>query len=217
MPAAQAECLLQVLKRVAALLRDNDVPFALGGGLAIWAHGGPASEHDIDMVIREADAERALEVLAAAGLRTERPPEGWLVKAWDGDVLVDLIYQPIGLEIDDDFLARCPPLDVHALTMPVLSVEDVLTTKLLSLTEHHLDYGPALEYARSLREHVDWAVLRRRTASSPFARAFFCLVTELHIAPEEEWERASGGSATPEPVDQPVRNGVGGVQPAAGD
>ena len=34
------------------------------------------------------DMERALESCAAAGMRTETPPEGWLVKAWDGDVLV---------------------------------------------------------------------------------------------------------------------------------
>ena len=24
----------------------------------------------------------------------ERPPEEWLVKAWDGDMLVDLIFDP---------------------------------------------------------------------------------------------------------------------------
>ena len=27
-----------------------------------------------------------------AGLRAEDPPEEWLVKAWDGDTLVDLIF-----------------------------------------------------------------------------------------------------------------------------
>ena len=29
------------LKRVAATLRDEEIPFALGGGLAAWARGGP--------------------------------------------------------------------------------------------------------------------------------------------------------------------------------
>ena len=33
--------LLEAMKRGAAVLRDNDVPFALAGGLAIYARGGP--------------------------------------------------------------------------------------------------------------------------------------------------------------------------------
>jgi len=38
----------------------------------------------------------------AAGMRVEDPPEEWHVKAWDDDVLVDLIFWPKGLPIDDD-------------------------------------------------------------------------------------------------------------------
>jgi hypothetical protein len=183
MPTEQAEDVLTVLKRVAAILREAGVPFALGGGLAVWAHGGPATEHDIDVVIREEDTDAALSALEAAGLKTSRPPEGWLVKAWDDDVLIDLIYRPVGLQINQEFLDQCRWKDVHAVPMQVLSVEDVLVTKLLAMTEHHLDYGPVLEYARSLREQVNWCALRDRTSSSPFARAFLCLVQELRIAP----------------------------------
>jgi hypothetical protein len=183
MPTAQGECLLTVLKRVAAVLRQEGLPFALGGGLAAWAHGGPATEHDIDFVIQEGDVEAALDALEACGFRTERPPEDWLVKVWEGPVLVDLIFRPIGLQIDQAFFSQCHERDVHAVTMRVLSVEDLMVTKLLALTEHHLDYGPPLEYARSLREQVDWSRLGERVHASPFARAFLCLVHELGIAP----------------------------------
>lgn len=37
----------------------------------------------------------------------------------------------------------------------VLSLEDVLVTKLLSLTEHNLDYASLLRDARAVREQVD--------------------------------------------------------------
>ena len=70
--------LLATLKKVAGLLRDAEVPFLLGGGLAVWARGGPETAHDIDLMLRQPDADRGLRVLAAAGLRTETPPEGWL-------------------------------------------------------------------------------------------------------------------------------------------
>jgi hypothetical protein len=38
-----------------------------------------------------------------------------------------------------------------------------------------------VEMARSVREQVDWAQVRGRTASSPYAKAFFTLVEELGI------------------------------------
>jgi hypothetical protein len=180
-PAVQAEHLLDALKRVAAVLREAGIPFAVGGGLAAWARGGPPTEKDIDLLVREGDVEAALTALEGAGLRTERPPEGWLVKAYDGDVLVDLIYGPSGLTIDDVFLARCDELSVQAVPMLVMPVNDLLVTKLMSLTEHHLDFGPVLEISRALREQIDWCQLWSGTSSSPFARAYFALVGELGI------------------------------------
>ena len=50
------------------------------------------------------------------------------------------------------------------------------------MEEHNLDFAPMLEIARSLREQIDWDYVRRRTADSPFARAFFELVDGLEIA-----------------------------------
>src|SRR2546423_14564653 len=85
------------MKRAAAALRDAGVEFALAGSLASWARGGPESTHDLDFVIREHDAERAGEALAAVGMRRQDPPEEWLVKAWgESGVLVDLIFGPSG-------------------------------------------------------------------------------------------------------------------------
>ena len=184
MPAEQSSDILESLKKVAAALRDADIPFCVGGGLAAWARGGPATEHDVDLLIREEDADRALTIMDDLGLRTERPPEGWLVKGWDGDVLVDLIYGPTGLTADDAYFAGCETLNVHAMPMPVMSATDILLTKLSALNEHHLDYGPVLEYARSLREQLEWDELEALTAWSPFAHGFFAIVRGLGLAPE---------------------------------
>ena len=169
------------MKAAAAALRDADVPFLLGGGLAGWARGGPPTEHDVDLFVREADAERALEALAEAGMRTERPPEGWLLKAYHGDTLVDLIFQPSGGPIGDEHFERAAEIDVMAQPILVASLDDVMSTKLLSLTEQEPDFSSVLELARSLREQIDWDAVRGRTESSPFARAFFTLIEELGI------------------------------------
>jgi hypothetical protein len=181
MPAVQDERLLTTLKRTAAALRDAGVPFALAGGMAAWARGGPPTEKDIDVFVREQDADAALRALTAVGMTTEIPPEGWLVKAFDDGVLVDVIFRPSGVEVDDTLLCACDVMQVSAVEMRVLPVDDLLTSKLLALSEHVLDLGPVLEISRALREQVNWLAVRKRTRSSPFARAFFALLDELDI------------------------------------
>ncbi|HWM63179.1 MAG TPA: hypothetical protein VNP96_04220 [Solirubrobacterales bacterium] len=80
---AELERLLQTLKRAAAALESERVPFLLGGGLGCWARGGPPSSNDIDLMVKREDAEWALAALESAGMRPVRPPEQWLYKAWD--------------------------------------------------------------------------------------------------------------------------------------
>lgn len=189
------EGLVEALRVAVPALHRADVRFLLGGSMAVWAHGGPEPTNDLDLMLRERDAERALEALAAAGMRTEHPPEEWLVKAWHGDVLVDLIFGPRGLTIDDDVLARGQEMSLCALRVPVMPLEDVLTTKLLSLGEHQLDLAWLLQIARAVREQVDWDVVRRRTDGSPYAAAFMTLVERLGVvAPVGASERVRGAA-----------------------
>ncbi len=175
--------IFETLRAAITAMRDAHVPFVLGGSFAAWARGGPPPHKDLDLMVKPEDAERALAALAAAGMRTERPPEEWLFKAWDDEVMVDVIFHPAGLEITDEVLARAQTLSVMAIATPVMALEDMLATKLLSLDEHSLDYRSLLAIARALREQIDWEALAARTGESPFARAFFTLVRELGIAP----------------------------------
>ena len=179
------EALLGALRKAVTALRDADVDFLLGGSMASWARGGPSTDHDVDLFLLEDDAERAAEALAASGFEIERPAEGWLLKAWDGDVLVDVIFHPSSGEIDDDVFERAEEMEVDAIRLRVASLEDVLAAKLLGLNEQNLDFRPSLEVARALREQIDWRAIEERTSGSPYARAFIFMARELEIAPLE--------------------------------
>jgi hypothetical protein len=181
------------LKKGAAALRDAGLPFALAGSVACWARGAPQSRNDLDFLVRPEDAEAALEALVAAGMRPDRPPEGWLLKAWDegedgSETLVDLIFGPRGITNVDEVLARAEILAVAALDLPVVHLDDVLVMKLHAFDEHACDYAGILAIARAVREQVDWEDVRTRTADSPFARAFFTMTEGLGIV---------GGGAPP--------------------
>jgi hypothetical protein len=178
-----ADELTESLKRSVAALEAAGVPYLLGGGLGCWARGGPPSSNDIDLMVKREDAERAQEALAEAGMRPENPPEQWLLKAWDGEILIDLIFEPSGMRIDDEVLARGERLSVMAMEVDVMDLNDILITKLMALDEHSADYGDLILITRSLREQIDWARLREETVESPFAVAFFALADGLDICP----------------------------------
>jgi predicted nucleotidyltransferase len=181
MPSADCGRLTGSLKRASAALRDSGIPHALSGGLAAWAYGAPESEHDVDLVVLPEDAQRAQRVLADIGMRPVDPPEGWLLKVYDGDVLVDLIFAPNGVPVSKQTLDRAQQREVDAVSMPVLPIEEVIASKLLALNERSCDFERVLAIARAVREQVDWRLVRARTDGSAFAAAFFTLVVELGI------------------------------------
>jgi hypothetical protein len=176
------KAIAETMKTAAAAFREREIPFLLAGSLASWARGGPETSHDLDFVVKPEDADRALEALEQAGMKVERPPEEWLYKAWDGDVLVDVIFHPAGLRPDDDVMTRGDVLSVMSMEMPVMAIEDVLVTKLNALTAHSLRYEGLLDISRALREQIDFATVRRRARDTPFVRAYFVMLDGLGIA-----------------------------------
>ena len=192
--------LIDTMKVAVAELREADVQFMLGGSMAAWARGGPEPDKDLDLMVKPDQAEAALEALARAGMRVERPPEEWLLKAWHGEVLIDLIFHPSGLELTDEVFERAETIAVMSLGTPVMALEDALVTMLYALDEHTLDYSRLLAISRALREQIDWPSLRARASSSPYAKAFLTLVEELGIAPGDAPSMPGEGGGAPNRV-----------------
>jgi Uncharacterised nucleotidyltransferase len=174
--------LTAALKRAVAALEQEGVPYLLGGGLGCWARGGPPSSNDIDFMLKREDAERAQGALEAAGMRPEDPPEQWLLKAWADELLIDLIFEPSGVAVTEEVIARGEELNVAGMRIRVMALDDILVTKLLALDEHSADYRDLLAIARALREQIEWPALRERTGHSPYAQAFFALADGLGIS-----------------------------------
>jgi hypothetical protein len=178
--------LKELMKDAAGALNEAGMPFLLGGGLACAARGGPATQHDVDFFLRPENAEAALTALEGIGLRPDRPPEGWLFKAWRDDDFVDLIFSSTVGDVTDEDFARAEQMEVWAVPMLVQRPTDILVMKLLALDELSLRYKGPLEIARALREQIDWGEVRTRTDGSPYAKAFFTLVEELGVLSEKE-------------------------------
>jgi hypothetical protein len=179
---AQVEAILDTLVRVTAALKSAGVPFALTGGSAVYALGGVPSEHDVDVVVREQDVDRAVLTLVESGMREVDTPLDWLRKVRDEDRIVDLIVRSVRRRVDDETLATANDVKVGPIVVPVLPATTVMIDKLLVFGEHFCDYTWALPAARALREQIDWDRVRAEVGHSPFAEAFLLLTDRLSLS-----------------------------------
>lgn len=173
--------LREALKRVAVALKETGVPFALMGGYAVWARGGPEPDHDVDFMVADADAEKTAELLAEKGFRVEHPPEDWLFKVFVEDSMVDVIFRDSGVPAERSVVQDADEIEVLSVTMPVLSATELLVQKMNAMSEHKCDFADMLPVTRSLREQVEWRRVREETADNDFAVTFLFLLERLQI------------------------------------
>jgi len=173
--------LREALKLVAVALKEGDAPFALAGGYALWARGGPEPNHDVDFVVAEEDAARVADLLAERGLEVVQPPEDWLFKVYVDGAMVDVLYRLSGDPVSRGRLEDVDELEVESVRMPVFSTTKLMIDKLNALEEHACDLGTILPVARAVREQVDWRQVAEQTEGNDFAVAALFLLARLGI------------------------------------
>ncbi|HYF73358.1 MAG TPA: hypothetical protein VD864_11095 [Nocardioides sp.] len=175
------ERLREALKLVAVALKQAQVPFALAGGYALWARGGPEPNHDVDFVVAEEDAPRTAELLADEGFDVVQPPEDWLFKVYVDRALVDILFRASGEPIRRDRFDSVDEIEVESVQMPVLSATELMVDKLNALDEHACDLAKVLPVARAVREQVDWSEVAARTSDNDFAATVLFLLGRLGV------------------------------------
>ncbi len=179
------DALREALKRTAVALKKADVPFALTGGYAVWARGGPEPDHDVDFLVAYDDVEQAEQALRADGLEVVHPPEDWLFKVYLDGAMVDLIHRHSGGPAQRATVEDADVFEVLSVEMPVLSATEVVVQKLLALDEHYCDFGAVIPVVRALREQIDLDRVRAETAHSPFAASLLLLLERLGVVEPE--------------------------------
>lgn len=178
--------LREALKRVAVTLKKGEAPFALTGGYALWARGGPEPDHDVDFVIAEEDAARVADLLAAEDdLEVVQPPEDWLFKVYVDDAMVDILFRISGEPVPRSRFDDVDEIEVESVRMPVLAATALMIDKLNALEEHSCDLAKVIPAARAVREQVDWAAVARHTAGNDFAAAALFLLDRLGVVDDD--------------------------------
>ena len=109
MSSDEQQDLREALKAVAVALKDSAAPFALMGGYAAWARGGPEPDHDVDFLVAEEDAHGLEHLLADQGFSVVQPPEDWLFKVFVDDAMIDIIFRVRGEPAQRTDVERATP------------------------------------------------------------------------------------------------------------
>ncbi len=71
--------------------------------------------------------------------------------------MVDVLHRINTVPVDVDLAGSARLQEVLGLHIPVLGAGQVITSRLLSMTEQYCDFGALLPAVRAVREQLDWA------------------------------------------------------------
>ena len=169
LPVAEVdeETYLEVLRDCVRVMAESEIPHAFMGGLASSIYGRERHTHDLDLFVRPADAERTLEVLAAAGYGTERSNPDWIYKAEKKGLLVDVIYRGTdGGEFDAEMERHVRRAEIAGIDLPIVAPEDLMCLKLAAFREDTArQWYDCLALIES--QPLDWEYLCARASRKP--------------------------------------------------
>jgi hypothetical protein len=151
--------------RALAILQDERLDPMVGGAYALRVHTGIWRDtKDLDLFIRKDMIERALEVLGAAGYRTEFTDRYWIAKAFHGRYFIDLIFSSgNGVAVVDELWARRAPvarvLDRQTLVVPA---EEMIWSKGFVQELERFDGADIHHLLRCKGAELDWKHLLMR-------------------------------------------------------
>ena len=167
--------LLDTLGRALRILDELAVPYALMGGIAMAAWGRLRATQDTDLLLglSQVDSDRLLSALRQAGFKFQRDPP--LTEIGGARLLQAAYAHPDHfLDVRTDLLLadhefhklavrRAIPLQFDGLTIPVVTLEDLIVLKLAA--GRVLDRVDAAEIYRARKSQLELDYLRRAAAS----------------------------------------------------
>jgi predicted nucleotidyltransferase len=152
----------RVLGLAVTALEEEQIPYALIGGVASSGLGRPRTTHDIDVFVKPQDAPRALRALADRGFETEETDYKWIFKGFLDGIQVDVIFNTVGgIYLDREMLERSVEGKFAGQQVRFVPPEDLLIIKALVHDEatprHWFDALGILAVTE-----LDWDYLIRR-------------------------------------------------------
>ncbi|GFO70384.1 hypothetical protein GMLC_39630 [Geomonas limicola] len=197
----------------------SDIPFAVGGGLAISAYTGCArNTKDLDLFILEKDSQHAIQITKALGLEEylEVPYDPtWSYRSSRGGYILDFLWRMLNgrSSVTPHWLSAGWELEVRGVRFRLLPVEELIWSKLYIVRRDRSDWPDLLSLLYRHGPELDWEHLLADLEADTLVlggvvNLFRWLCPGVaNRFPELVWARL--GLTPPEPDERPIdRNRV---------
>jgi predicted nucleotidyltransferase len=153
----------RVLGEAARALEGADIPYAVFAGIAASFYGRPRAEHDIDLLVKPTDADRALDALEEAGFSTKKANPRWLYKAFKEEVMVDVIFRVKGdVYLDEEMISRRRLNEYNGQKIYLVAPEDAVVIEALTHGDDRPEHWYNALAIIAAESDLDWEYLERR-------------------------------------------------------
>ena len=168
-----------VYQRVIADCRAANLPFAVGGGLAIGVYTGHWRDtKDIDLYVLRKDVERAKEILNRAGLvdyYDQLPYDrAWIYRSVRDKTIVDVIFSMANhkIDVDETWIRGGPEVTIRGEIFRIVPPEEMIFAKLYVLQKDRCDWPDVFNMIYAQHDKLDWRRLVDRLGSdAPLLRS----------------------------------------------
>jgi predicted nucleotidyltransferase len=149
---------------------EQGIAYALGGGLAFSAYAGQMrNTKDLDLFIVPENRQALVDLLHETGFADYYEQmaydRNWIYRAYQGDVIVDVIWQMANYRapVDKHWLVRGREIDIRGRRLRLLPVEELIWSKLYVLQRERTDWPDLFAILQRQTAAIDWNHLLDRT------------------------------------------------------
>lgn len=158
-----------VLLRGADALRRVEVPFMLGGAMALATYTQRwRNTKDIDVIVAPADRDRAVNAIREAGFEDYHAQlaydRSWIFRGLRDGVIFDVMWDLPNhrVTIDGAWFERATLIRLHEHTFAVAPAEELVRAKLYVMQRERCDWVDVLNILAGACERIDWLWLVQR-------------------------------------------------------
>ena len=203
-----------IYKCVLDRLSAEDIPFALGGGLALGVYTAKfRRSKDLDIYIVPSERERVINAMSDCGLEDYFPVKEyvrhWIYRGHRDDVIVDAIWAMANkrAEVDRHWVQDGPVVRMFEQEFQVIPPEELLWSKLYVLQRDRCDWPDIMNLVYAEGPTLNWDHLLRRIGEDrPLLKGVLSVFSWLSperaaTIPRRVWDLL--GLAVPRPENDP--------------
>lgn len=180
---------------------QEQIPFALGGGLALGYYTGTLyRSKDLDIYISPEHKDRLIAMMDRCGMAdyfdVQEYDRGWIYRGHSQGVIVDAIWSMANRRtvVDEIWTSAGPMVQLCGESFRVIPAEELLWSKLYVLQRDRCDWPDLLNLLSCTGPRLDWQHLAARVAEDrPLLKALMAVFAWVNpdramVIPRRVWE-----------------------------